>query len=114
MSIHYIDPNDGHEEISEMFVFSGTLTRLIARDFSAFIDRESFKSYIRDFFFLFGTTSRLALGPIQHPIQWVPGVFPCGVKRQEREADHSPPPGNEIKNDGATSPLLHTSSWRGS
>jgi hypothetical protein len=29
---------------------------------------------------------RPALGPTQPPIQWVPGV-----KRQGREADHSPP-----------------------
>jgi hypothetical protein len=27
-------------------------------------------------------------GPIQRPIQWVPGALSLGVKRAEREADH--------------------------
>jgi hypothetical protein len=35
--------------------------------------------------------------------------FPWGVKRQRREADHSPPSGAEIKN-GAIPPLPHTPS----
>lgn len=35
---------------------------------------------------LFSITSRLALGPILSPIQWVPVV-----KQQGFEADHSPP-----------------------
>jgi hypothetical protein len=37
---------------------------------------------------LFSITSRPALGSTQPPIKWVPGV-----KRQGREADHSPPTG---------------------
>jgi hypothetical protein len=37
-------------------------------------------------FFLFPTVSRLALGPIQPPIQWV-----LGVKWLGHEADHSSP-----------------------
>jgi hypothetical protein len=36
-------------------------------------------------------------GPTQPPIQWVPGAFSPGVKRQEREADHSPPTNAEVK-----------------
>jgi hypothetical protein len=36
-----------------------------------------------------------ALGPTQPPIQWVPGV-----KRQGREADHSPPTSTEVKKMG--------------
>jgi hypothetical protein len=46
---------------------------------------------------LFSTSSRLALGPTQPPIQWVPGVLSPGVKRQGREADHSPPTSAEVK-----------------
>jgi hypothetical protein len=46
---------------------------------------------------LFSTSSRPALRPTQPSIQWVPGAFSLGVKRQRREADHSPPTGVEIK-----------------
>jgi hypothetical protein len=31
------------------------------------------------------------MGPTQPPMQWVLGSRPSGVKRHEREADHSPP-----------------------
>jgi hypothetical protein len=41
--------------------------------------------------FLFSTLFRPALGSIQPPIQRVPGALSAGVKRPEREADHSPP-----------------------
>jgi hypothetical protein len=37
------------------------------------------------------------------------GSFPV-VKRQVRESDHSPPSSVEVKNDGAITPLPHTSS----
>jgi hypothetical protein len=47
--------------------------------------------------FLFITASRIALGPTQPPIQWVPGALPLGVKRPGREADHSPPSSAEVK-----------------
>jgi hypothetical protein len=40
--------------------------------------------------FLFSTSSRPALGSAQPPIQWVMGALVPGVKRQGREADHSP------------------------
>jgi hypothetical protein len=48
--------------------------------------------------FLFIIMSRPALGPIQPPIPWVPGVLSLGVKRPGREADHSPPSSAEVKN----------------
>jgi len=41
---------------------------------------------------------RLALGPIQPPIQWVTGALSMGGKRPEREADHSPPSNSDVKN----------------
>jgi hypothetical protein len=48
-----------------------------------------------------------------HPrIQWVPGAVSPRVKRQEREADHSPPPSAEVKNDGAILPPRLTSLLR--
>jgi hypothetical protein len=47
--------------------------------------------------FLFTTASRTVLGSTQPPIQWVPGSFSLGVKRQVREADHSPPSSVEVK-----------------
>jgi hypothetical protein len=45
--------------------------------------------------------SRPTLGPIQPPIQWVPGPLSRGIKRPGREADHSPPSSAEIKIRGA-------------
>jgi hypothetical protein len=47
--------------------------------------------------FLFTTASRMALGPTQPPIQWVPGALSLEVKRPGHEADHSPPSSAEIK-----------------
>jgi hypothetical protein len=47
--------------------------------------------------FLFSKLSRLALGSIQPPIQWVLGALSPGVKRQGREADHSPPTSAKVK-----------------
>jgi hypothetical protein len=50
--------------------------------------------------------SRLASGPTQLPIQWVPAALSMGVKRPGREADHSPPSSAEVIS-GAASPLQH-------
>jgi hypothetical protein len=47
--------------------------------------------------FLFTTFFRPDLGPTQPPIEWVPEAFSPGVKRQGREAAHSPPTSAEIK-----------------
>jgi hypothetical protein len=47
--------------------------------------------------FLFTTASRMALGPTQPPIQWVPGALSLGVKRLGHEADHSPSSSAEVK-----------------
>jgi hypothetical protein len=55
-------------------------------------------------------SSRLALGSIQPPIQWVPSALPKGVKRPEREADHLPPTSAEVKKRGCIHRLLHTPS----
>jgi hypothetical protein len=46
---------------------------------------------------LHSTASRMALGPTQPLIQWVPGAHSLGVKRAGREADHSPPSSAEVK-----------------
>jgi hypothetical protein len=40
-------------------------------------------------------------GPTQSPIQRVQGIVSPGVKRQRREAEHSPPFSAEVKNGGA-------------
>jgi hypothetical protein len=47
--------------------------------------------------FLFTNASRTALGHTQPPIQWVTGALSLGVKRPEREADHSSPFSSEVK-----------------
>jgi hypothetical protein len=41
--------------------------------------------------------ARTAVGPAQPLIHWVPGALSVGVKRQGREADHSPPSSAEVK-----------------
>jgi hypothetical protein len=41
--------------------------------------------------------SRLAMGPTQPPIQWVPGALSLGVKWPGREADHSHPSSDKVK-----------------
>jgi hypothetical protein len=46
--------------------------------------------------FSFSVTYKPALGPSQHPIQWVRGLFSSDLKRQVG---------------GAVLPLPHTSSW---
>jgi hypothetical protein len=46
---------------------------------------------------IFSMSSRPALGPTRPPIQWVPGTLSPGIKRQGREADHSPPTSAEVK-----------------
>jgi hypothetical protein len=40
--------------------------------------------------FLLSTATRPSLGPTQPPMIWVPAALSLEVKRQEREAEHSP------------------------
>jgi hypothetical protein len=47
--------------------------------------------------FFFTTISRMAVGPTQPPIQWVPEALSIGVKWLGCEADHSPLPSAEVK-----------------
>jgi hypothetical protein len=59
------------------------------------------------------TASRLALGPTQPPIQWVPGALSLGVKRLRHEGDHSASSSAEVKE--CVELYLHspnTPSWR--
>jgi hypothetical protein len=49
---------------------------------------------VNTFYFI---SSRSALGPTPSLIQWVLWVLSTGVKRQGREADHSPPTSAEVK-----------------
>jgi hypothetical protein len=55
----------------------------------------------------------MALGPTQHPIQWVPGALSLGVKQPGREADHSLPSSAKVKVSRTVPPLPNTPSWRG-
>jgi hypothetical protein len=48
--------------------------------------------------FLFTTASRLALGPSQSPVQWVPAPLCPAVKSPVRETDRSLPAKAEVKN----------------
>jgi hypothetical protein len=49
------------------------------------------------FTIIFTAMSKRALGPTQPPIQWIPGALSLGVKRPEREVDHSLPSSGEVK-----------------
>jgi hypothetical protein len=55
--------------------------------------RGSFPARDSDGIFIFATASKLSLGAIHSPIQWVPGV-----KRPKREADCTPPSSATVKN----------------
>jgi hypothetical protein len=59
------------------------------------------------FTYILSTTLRPNLRPIQPPIQWIPGALSPGVKRQGREADHSPPSSAE-----ASTPRYVFMAWR--
>jgi hypothetical protein len=54
------------------------------------------------------TASRLALGPTQSPVHWIPRFVFTEEKRQEREADHSPQFSVEVQKGAAVTPLLHS------
>jgi hypothetical protein len=74
--------------------------------------RTGFHSRQEQHILLYSAASRQTLGPNQPPIQWVPETISPRVKRQRRDAHHSPPSSAEVKNDGAIPPFSHMSSWR--
>jgi hypothetical protein len=51
--------------------------------------------------FLFSIAARPALRPTQPHILWVVGTVSPGVKRQELEAEHSPPSRAQVETGGA-------------
>jgi hypothetical protein len=57
-----------------------------------------FDSQQRQGIFLFASASGPALGPTQPPMKLVPVALPSGVKASEREADHSGPSRDKVKN----------------
>jgi hypothetical protein len=64
--------------------------------------------------FIYATVSRPALGPTQHPVQWVTGSLSLGgVKQLGGGADLSPPSSSEVKNawSYASTPLYTIMAW---
>jgi hypothetical protein len=62
--------------------------------------------------FPFSTAFQTDNGALNEPvIQWILLAFPLGVKRLERVADHSHVPSAEVRNAGASPPLLHAPPW---
>jgi hypothetical protein len=78
------------------------------RDTANYLRFELFSAHI----FLFATASRPALGLTKPPIQWVSGALSPGVKGPSREAHLRLVA--RIRMGEALSPILHTSSYRGS
>jgi hypothetical protein len=76
------------------------------------LPRDQSSSPGRGKIFLLSTSSRPALELTHPPIHWVRGALSPGVKRSEREADHSPPSSAEVKNTWMYTSTLHTTSWR--
>jgi len=73
----------------------GSSVRIVARLWAGQPGFNSQEGQGRDFF---TTTSRMDLGPIQSPIQWVLGVLSPGVKQPGHKDDCSPPSSTKVKN----------------
>jgi hypothetical protein len=71
----------------------------IVSDYTVEDQVTGFDSRQRQKIFPLVSVSRPALGPTQHPVQWVPGVLSPGRARPVRDADHSPPSSAEVKNE---------------
>jgi hypothetical protein len=89
------------EEIRDVLTIdtneTGTgITQSVCRRATGWMAGVSFPVGARDFFYF--AAPRLALGPTQPSIQWVPGAICPGVKRPEREADHLPPVSAGVNN----------------
>jgi hypothetical protein len=54
----------------------------------------------------------LDLGPTYPPIRWVLGTVSLEIKRQGREAGHSPPSSAEVKSGETIPPFTRNCSWR--
>jgi hypothetical protein len=61
--------------------------------------------------FLFSAASRLALGPIQPPIQRVQAALPWGIKWSGHKGEQSRPSSAEVSNMCTYASIHHTSSW---
>jgi hypothetical protein len=60
-------------------------------------------------FLHFAIVAKVALGPTQSPIQWVPGALTPKIKRMGHEADHSRPTSSKVKNAWSYTSLLPVS-----
>jgi hypothetical protein len=69
----------------------------------------SFVARASDLFVLHNVQTGLGAHPASYTM--IPESLSLGIKRPEREGDHSPPSSAEVKNGGAKPPLLHMSSW---
>jgi hypothetical protein len=101
----------GHPEVLQYSANKILSFQLIIHNFPWTIEVLGFDFRRELVIFFFTTASRTALEPTQPPVQWVTVVLSLGVKRPEREADHSPPSRAEVKNEWSytATPLIRLS-----
>jgi hypothetical protein len=61
--------------------------------------------------FLFFAESGSVLRSTQPPMQWIQRDLSAGIKRQGREAEHSPPSSAEVRNGRTATPFPHMPAW---
>jgi hypothetical protein len=93
--LQFNDPHIRSVRISMKYLEMGSRGSSVSIVSDLRIGRPGFDPRQGQRIFLLAPASRLALGPTQPPVQWVPG----GKARPRRDADQSPLSSAEVKNE---------------